>query len=131
MKRWLLFLLCVYLTVLPMHFFPFFNVPFRWEMSIVLVLGYGYDDARGAEAFFSQYVSVALWKLYKPVLGLTNTLNDWISMHSSSVPESKYLVQEEEEDLPSPSKDSSCFESKEEDLLPPPKDSSAFESKED
>jgi hypothetical protein len=68
-ERWLLFFICASLTVLPLHFIDVFGygLPFRWELTTLLLAFYAYDDARGAHIAFVKYLSRGLERIGRPL----------------------------------------------------------------
>ena len=55
--RWLIFFVCFLPIALPLHAVHVYGygVPFRWEMTLILLVLLTHDDARGAQLFFARY----------------------------------------------------------------------------
>lgn len=68
-QRWLVFFVCFCLTILPLHAVDIFGhgLPFRWELTLLLIAAYGYGDARGSQLVFIKFLSPLLTKGMVPL----------------------------------------------------------------
>lgn len=75
-QRWLLFFVCFGLTVIPLHAVSAcgYGLPLRWELTLVLITTYGYDDARGSQIVFLKFLSPLLTKGMAPLQSAVQTI---------------------------------------------------------
>ena len=79
-QRWLIFFVCFCLTVLPLHAVGIlgYGLPLRWELTLLLIATYSYDDARGSQIVFIKFLTPLLTKGMAPlqsVVQVAQTIN--------------------------------------------------------
>ena len=65
-QRWLLFFVCFFSFVIPLHMITVFgfSLPFVWETTLFATLFLAYDDAKGAQIVFCKYAVPFLRPVY-------------------------------------------------------------------